>query len=77
MPDPTPRRDPAALCAAAVQLRSQGQVTEARRLYEQALLAEPGHFQANFDLAFMDLDAGQLDAAERRSAQGVARQPCC
>jgi len=73
MPDPTPRRDPAALCAAAVQLRSQGQVTEARRLYEQALLAEPGHFQANFDLAFMDLDAGQLDAAERRSAQGVAR----
>ncbi len=73
MPDPTPQQHAAALCATAVQLRTEGRTLEARRLNERALVVEPGCFQANISLAVMDLDAGELDAAERRAAQSVER----
>ncbi len=58
--------DAASLCRQATQLQGEGRLPEARRLFERALIAEPGHFQAGISLAVMDLDTGNLVAADSR-----------
>ena len=72
MPDFTLGRDAITLCGQALNARELGRAAEARRLFEQAMLAEPRHFQANFNLALMDLEAGKLEAAQRRTEQSLA-----
>ena len=50
-------------------MQDQGRIADARRLLERALAADPGHGPAQFSLAMMDLDAGDLDSAEAHAVR--------
>ncbi len=60
----------AALCRDAL-----GMSGEAARLYGRALLLEPGHARAAFNLGRLQIEAGELEKAEATYRDLIARHP--
>lgn len=68
-------QDPRLLVLAGLVARQQGKSAEARGYFENALKVAPGYLPAVQQLAGLDMDAKNWDAAVKRVQEQIAQQP--